>query len=499
MPQILIVDDERGIRESLSIILGEQGHEVDTAPGVQEALSLMIRKTYDLVLTDLVMPKIDGLELIKTIRGKWGRQLPVIIITAHGTTDIASLALNEGICDFIIKPFDIKTITEAVRYALDKLGSPTESFEDGGAGQPDVESQNYFEKKFFGLSLLDEIGKTVTITTEIDKIGDILLATVQPMLYPNRSVLAVYSRDLKQMRFQRFRCAEAGENKLTAVDKIILEWVMKSGQPLVIHDVARDARFRACLAGIYTSGSLLAVPILRKSCAFGGLILYRPAGSEPFGVEAQQVLSVLASMASIAFENAELYDELKNYFTGTIRALISTVETKDPAHYGHSARVARYALMIGKQVNLGEMELRRLEYLALLHDIGKIGVPERVLRQKPDLTAEEAEMLRTHVLLGENIVRSIHFLPEGNLVVRAHHERFDGQGYPDGLKSEAIPLFSRIIAVADAFDNMVGMSGHRDLMGQQRALARLQEAAGKEFDPALIKHFLKACQELMRI
>jgi HD-GYP domain-containing protein (c-di-GMP phosphodiesterase class II) len=283
---------------------------------------------------------------------------------------------------------------------------------------------------------------------------------------------------------------------MTAVDKSGLEWIAKSGQPLRIDDVAHDPRFRACLAGIYSSGSLLAVPLMRKTSSIGGILLYRKSGFGPFQAVDQQLLSVLASMGSVAFENAELYDELKNYFTGTIRALISTVETKDPIHYGHSARVARYALMVGKQLQLSELELRRLEYLSLLHDIGKIGVPERVLRQKPELTPEEQEILKTHVLLGENIVRSIHFLPGGDKIIRWHHERFDGRGFPDGLSGESIPLFSRIIALADAFDNMVGLDTHRDIGQQTKTLESLKQGAGSLFDTALVKLFLKVYQEL---
>lgn len=492
MSNLLVVDDELAIRESLAVILEDRGHEVNTAADAEEGWALLDQAAYDLILTDLLMPKVDGFEFIKQIREKYGRRIPIIIITAHSTVEIASMAINAGVDDFIIKPFDIRMVTEAVRYVLQK----NRRLDQQKHLESTVASGNYsFEKKFFGLSSLDEISKRIKETSEIDEIGDTLFEQVRSTLKPERGLLVLAPQGPEQYRYQRLCSAEKlTSGQLFSVDHGILEWVQKSQKPLLIEDMASNSQYRACFNGMLNTGSLLAMPFLRKQRLLGAIVLYRPGGVNAFGEADLKFLSVLSCMATVALENLEIYDEMKNYFNGTIRALITTVETKDAFTFGHSARVARYSLVIAKALNMEELVQRRLEYVALLHDIGKIGIPEHILQKKLPLTDEEWAVVRHHPELGENIVRSIHFLPEGADGVRHHHEYYDGNGYPDGLKGEDIPLFARIIAVADSYDAMASDRPYRRGMDHQTALEELERYKGTQFDPNLVDLFIRAIQ-----
>lgn len=493
MPRLLVVDDEPTIRDSLSIILEDRGYDVDTAPGAEEGWRLVDQHNYDLILTDLLMPKIDGFEFIKKIREKYRNKIPVIILTAHGTVEIASLAINEGINDFIIKPFEVKTVTNAVSYALQKK---IKSINTGKPVPATAEDDHSFEKKFFGLSSLDEIGKEARDTSEMDEIGDTMFEQVRVALKPDRGLLVFYNKEQKNIKYQRLCTADQlAEGGPSSVDNGILEWVGKSGKPLLINDMANDKQYKASFYGMLNSGSLLAMPFIRQNRLLGTIVLYRQAGVSSFNQDDLKCLSVLSCITAVAVENLEIYDEMKSYFTGTIRALITTVETKDFFTFGHSARVAKYTLMIAEQLNLPEMDKRRLEYIALLHDIGKIGIPEDILKKTAPLTDEEWAVLRTHPELGENIVRSIHFLPEGASVIRHHHEHYNGAGYPDGLKGEEIPFFARIISIADAFDAMSSGRPYRESIGKEKAMLELLACKDTQFDPALVDLFIRALEQ----
>jgi putative nucleotidyltransferase with HDIG domain len=200
-------------------------------------------------------------------------------------------------------------------------------------------------------------------------------------------------------------------------------------------------------------------------------------------------------MAATAIDNIEVNKEVQKYINGTIRALIATVEAKDEWALGHAARVGRYALMMAKEMNLPKDDIRQLEYLALLHDIGMIGVPESLLKRKGQLTSEEWVTLRRHTEIGANIVNAIEFIKDGAKVIKHHHEWYNGAGYPDGLKGEAIPFFSRIIAVAEAFDSMTSTTCYREPVELTAAIVELKTHAGKQFDPELVAIFLAALKK----
>lgn len=180
--------------------------------------------------------------------------------------------------------------------------------------------------------------------------------------------------------------------------------------------------------------------------------------------------------------------------TKTIQALIAALEAKDSYTSGHSVRVARYARLIGEALNLTENELFTLELSAQLHDIGKIGMPDHILNKTSSLEEREFQLARKHPQVGSNIVGKIDELREVAAIIRHHHERYDGSGYPDGLAGEAIPLLSRIITLTDAYESIVSTRSYNVPKEKLEALEELKKHAGSQFDPKLTELFSQLMQ-----
>jgi HD-GYP domain-containing protein (c-di-GMP phosphodiesterase class II) len=197
--------------------------------------------------------------------------------------------------------------------------------------------------------------------------------------------------------------------------------------------------------------------------------------------------SSLSNQVAIAIENANLYKELKDTFLGTAGALSDTIEAKDTYTGGHTQRVMDWSLAIGWRLGLSPEEMEDLKLAAILHDIGKIGVEDEVLRKQGRLNQEEKRKMQQHSIIGPNIVKRVRQLHPIIPGIRHHHEMYDGGGYPDGIKGEEIPLMARIIAVADAFDAMTSDRPYRKGLGMGNALREIQKFSGKQFDPNVVQ------------
>ena len=190
-------------------------------------------------------------------------------------------------------------------------------------------------------------------------------------------------------------------------------------------------------------------------------------------------------LASYDQENRRLIAALEAGYLATIRALTSAIDAKDPYTRGHSQRVGHWSLEIGRELRLPEGELQALEYGGLLHDIGKIGVTEPILRKASPLTPEEMVVMREHPAIGGEILKDVEFLREAARAVRSHHERWDGSGYPEGLAGEEIPLVARIVNAADTWDACRSQRPYQAAMGVAEALAVMARLRGTQLDPAV--------------
>lgn len=187
----------------------------------------------------------------------------------------------------------------------------------------------------------------------------------------------------------------------------------------------------------------------------------------------------------------QAYRFLKKSHLDSVKVLAEAIDAKDPYTRGHSDRVKRMSLAIARQMDFSEERLETLEYGALLHDIGKIGIKDEILQKQGPLNGEEYEYIKEHPLIGVKIVEGVEFFKDKIPIIRHHHENYDGTGYPDGLAGEAIPLESRIISLPDAFDAMTSARPHRGVMPLQDVLAELERFRGKQFDPKVLEVFLQ--------
>jgi putative nucleotidyltransferase with HDIG domain len=188
-------------------------------------------------------------------------------------------------------------------------------------------------------------------------------------------------------------------------------------------------------------------------------------------------------LASYDAENRRLIEALERGYVDTIRALAAAVDAKDPYTRGHSERVAALAVEIGRELGVPDAAIKALEHGGLLHDIGKIGIPDTILGKPAPLTPGEMALVRAHPVIGAEIVDGVEFLGEARLAIRGHHERFDGAGYPDGLRGEAIPLVARVVNIADTWDACTSRRPYQDPIPEDVVVAILDGLRGAQTDP----------------
>jgi HD-GYP domain-containing protein (c-di-GMP phosphodiesterase class II)/HAMP domain-containing protein len=267
--------------------------------------------------------------------------------------------------------------------------------------------------------------------------------------------------------------------------------VAQTGKPLLLRTVDGTQGVRAQSRYGFTRRSVLAVPIRSKGRLLGAIELANRRGAETFGEEDLEMLSSIANQAAIAIENANLYREVQKSYFDTIRALVQAVEEKDKYTRGHSERVTTFSVKIAAKMGLAAQQVRTIRYAGVLHDIGKIGIDLKILQKKERLSAEEYTVVKNHPLIGMRILEPIGFLADVLPGVSQHHERYDGFGYPRGLRGEQMAFEARILAVADAYDAMITERPYRKPLLRRDAIAELQRCSGKQFDPLVVENFIE--------
>lgn len=264
--------------------------------------------------------------------------------------------------------------------------------------------------------------------------------------------------------------------------------VWDTGRAEIVNDVNDDPRF---VSGAVRISSMMCAPLKAKDSVVGVIKI----GSEQpvaYTAEDLKLFTTLASLAAVAIENASLYEQLKDAFYTTVYTLAETIEKRDPYTGNHTKRVMEYSLAIGKILGLPEEDMARLQLGAVLHDIGKIGIRDSVLLKETGLTDEEFDQIKMHPVYGEEIIGGISQLKSAVPGVKHHHEKFNGKGYPDGLKGEQIDITARIIAVADSFDAMTSNRPYRKGLSLDMAFEELRKYSGSQFDPEIVDAFFAA-------
>lgn len=467
-PRILVVDDEKVIREMLAEFLGMEGYEVHTAEDGVQAVSELERRRFDLVVSDLKMPRMGGIALLDEV-AKASPDALTVIMTGFGTVETAIDAMKRGAFDYVLKPFKLDEVVHVLKRGLEKQRLSRENLRLREA-----------------LSLY-KVSEAIASSLSLEEV----LATVaDSCVHELAADLSwTYLDDGEGGTYERQRLegpglpagAEPGQLDQRAVSEALAErgLVLESDDGLARYfRVSPSPRPR----------SVMGVPLRTSARTVGFLFAASFAPGKRFDEGQRKLLSMIASRAAAAIENARLYEDLQATFQQTIEGLAKAIDKMDPYTAGHSDRVATYAVFLATQLGLSKAEIEIVRHSALMHDIGKIGCVLS-LNKPGKLTPEEFDRFKAHPGYGRDILEPIKFLRPLIPGVHLHHERWDGRGYPLGLVGETIPIVARIISVADTYDAMTSDRSYRRALPHQVAVAEIKRCSGTQFDPGVAHDF----------
>ncbi len=274
-------------------------------------------------------------------------------------------------------------------------------------------------------------------------------------------------------------------------DQGVTGQVFRSGVPKLVSDIRKIPGY---IPGIVGGRCEMACPLLARGKVVGVL----DAEGEQVGCFTSNdfvLFSTFATQAAVAIRNAQMLERTQSIYYQTISSLADALEARDSYTRGHSERVTNLALELARRLSLSEREQELVRQAGLLHDIGKIGIPDRVLNKNGHLNSAERTTIEDHPMAGNHILGQLKFLEQAGKAILHHHERFDGTGYPSGLLGQEIPMVARIIAVADAWDAMTSTRPYREALVPMDALRELTAASGSQFDPDVIRTFLAYLQD----
>jgi putative nucleotidyltransferase with HDIG domain len=300
----------------------------------------------------------------------------------------------------------------------------------------------------------------------------------------------------------RLRATATGNSQMgsrTNFSQSLAQRSYARGESILYSSVADDPELAlAQSVAEGTMASVMCVLLRTPRKRLGVLHLDRGPLQKPFTKEDLHLADALSASVSAGIESAELLRKQRELFFATITMLAQAVEVRDTDTHHHTERVSRYSMLLAEQLDLTQEDLELLRIGTPLHDIGKIFIDNSVLLKPGRLTPEEFEIMKTHTTKGAKILERVPDLVCVIPIVRSHHERWDGQGYPDGLKGEAIPRLARIVAVADAFDAMTHDRPYRKGLAPEVAFAEVEKQKGRQFDPTLATTFLSIRQQVIQ-
>jgi putative nucleotidyltransferase with HDIG domain len=480
-PRVLVVDDELSFARLVAEALKERDFESVVCATPEEALHHAASGAFGVAVVDLLMPAMGGLDLADRIR-EISPDTQIVVLTGHGDVDTAIEGIKRGVYDFLQKSnVNLPRLERAVQGGLDK-------FELLRRYREAVDRLNDSNRR---LQALHGAATTLTEEAHLDRLLDKVVAAARAvsgawaaqvlLLEPTPGGGYVIQRALGD------RAEEALEGARLAAGEGVAVHVADSG--VTVSGVrARD------LPGYSPRCDALLAPHPGFICASLGhrglrgalSVAGRPGG---FDAEDAELLSNLARTAAVSIENALAQERAVNFFTHVSEILVSVLESVDVLNPGHSRHVAALADMMTRRLGLSDAERRNVHFAALLHDIGKVRLDHATLTAPAPLAAEARGRLEAHPALALDLLKPIIVWEEILPIIHAHHERWDGSGYPRGLGGEDIPLGARIVAIADAFDAMTRSPAYGPLRSDEAALLELEACAGTQFDPRLARLF----------
>lgn len=350
---------------------------------------------------------------------------------------------------------------------------------------------------FLMLTRFHEMGVQYSDVDDVKDISNLIVEYTTDMLDTKIGSLMLINKNTNTLEIIAARGLSEEVIKVTQIHigEGIAGLVAREGKTIYCEDIENDVRFMRNSKVKYSSKSFVAVPLKIKNKVIGVLNINSKRKGKQFSQMDIKLLDILANQAAVAIENIQLYKDMKGMYVGTIMTLAKAIDAKDPYTKGHSERVMKFAVEIAKEMKLPEKLVSNIEFAALIHDIGKIGVKDNVLDKPSRLSDSEYDIIKKHPVIGEQIIAPIEFLTNIAPLILYHHEHYDGSGYLEGLKGEEIPIGARILIVADAFEAMISERPYSKSMTTEEAIDELKDKSGSQFDPEVVKAFLRVLEK----
>ncbi|MBN1902469.1 FHA domain-containing protein [Candidatus Sumerlaeota bacterium] len=379
--------------------------------------------------------------------------------------------------------------------------SRREGLEDAKAALPEGFDVGAAQKLMKNLQIIYDLSRDFTNIMVFKELFDKIKKYIYD-IFPEVERFCILTRTEEKKEFtpQLLSARNQQEEGNFDISRSIFNLTVEKKVSVLTVDAAEDARFQnsESIVGLNLRSSMCA-PLVIKGEVIGAIYCDNRAKPACFDDQDLELFTAMANQFAVALSNTRLYEEVQRAYHESILALINAIEAKDPYTIGHTQRTSRYALGIAQEMNLSDQQRHRLKTSSELHDIGKIGVKEKIISKAENLSNSEYQSVKEHVIMGEKILKPISYLHFVLPIIRGHHEFFDGSGYPDGLKGEEILLESRILTVADAFDAMTTQRPYNAPMSFAEALKECKNKAGSQFDPVVVdalERYISANYEL---
>lgn len=439
--RILIIDDDAMNLKMEKYIL-QNTYDVFCARSGSEGLALLKQQKFNLVLLDLYMPNMNGLEVLQKIRSdKETADIKVIFLTSSGMKTDITEAIRLGALDFVKKPFVPTELLERIKRAFE------------------------VEKKD-SILVVDDDMMNLMLTKKILGIRyevSCVSSGQQALSYLRDTVPDMILLDLHMPEMSGLEVLEEIHKINTVADVPVI---------FLTADSDRKTEIEIFKAGAmdYIQKPFIAEVVVRRISRILELYHYQQSLQQEVDRKTTELRESNRKVTNLSMQVA--------------MALVSAIEAKDKYTNGHSVRVAQYSREMARRLGKSMQEMNDIYYIGLLHDIGKIGIPDQIINKPDRLTEEEYKRIKDHPKIGAKILEKISEIPNIAVGAHWHHERYDGSGYPDGLVGEEIPEVARIIGVADAYDTMTSKRSYRDILPQNAVREELEKGRGTQFDPA---------------
>ncbi len=476
---VLIVDDDAAFAQTVVDAIVDTDIEAVAVADPREALSLIRRRPFAAAVVDLIMPEMDGLELARELR-RASPLTEVVMLTGHADMQSAIEGIRNELFDYLQKDsLHTVRLRRAVRAAIARSELRSENRRLVGGLQDSTRK----------LQVLNDVSLHLAEERHVDRLLAALVRATREML--GAEAVRVLLADRNELGDMTIRAAfgdgEAALGGHFGPGDGIAAHVLETGSPLRVELPREHPNFSARCDEMGTAlPGLLCAPLSRPTLT--GVLM--AAGRErPFTSDDLALLASLARQGAVAIENAQSSETNQNFFTHASEMLVSLLDAQDTRYSGHSRAVAALADMMTRRLGLAEPERRTIHFAALLHDVGKLRLGAGMLALDRSLDPEEVELMRQHPALGVEMLRPISKWSALASVIHAHHERWDGKGYPRGLAGPEIPLGGRVVAVAEAFEAMTRSFPHRPALAVDSALVEIEACAGTQFDPLIARLF----------